>query len=66
MSDPAFVAASYAIVLGALSAYAASIARRTRAARRTAQSLERERGPVLPEEAGEPRATATGKVPEVL
>lgn len=66
MSDPAFVAASYAIVLGGLAAYALSLARRTRAARGTAQLLERERGRVLPEEAGEPRAAVTGKAPEAL
>lgn len=43
MSDPGFVAAAYTIVLGGLALYLASIVRRIRAARRTAQSLERER-----------------------
>ena len=43
MSDAVFVAAAYAIVLGGLALYVASIARRVRAARRTAQALERER-----------------------
>lgn len=66
MSDLAFVASSYAIVLGGLAAYAASIGRRTRAARRTAQLLEREHGRVLPEETSEPRAAVTGEVSEVL
>lgn len=41
MSDP--VAAAYGIVLGGLALYVASIARRFRAARRTAHALERER-----------------------
>lgn len=43
MSDPAFVASAYAIVLGGLVLYAISIAGRLRAARRTAQALELER-----------------------
>ena len=43
MSDPAFVAAAYAIVLGGLSLYVISIARRVRSARRTATALERSR-----------------------
>lgn len=43
MSDPGSVAASYAIVLGGLVLYVASIARRLRAARRTAEVLNRER-----------------------
>lgn len=66
MSDPAFVAASYVIVLGALAAYAASIARRTRAARRTARSVERELERALPGTAGEPAGTITGEDQEVL
>lgn len=66
MSDPAFVAASYAIVLGGLVAYAASIARRNRTARRTAQALERERERALPGTAGEPAGTVTGRAPEAL
>ncbi len=43
MSDAVFVAAAYAIVLGGLALYVASIVRRVRAARRTAEALERER-----------------------
>jgi hypothetical protein len=43
MSDPVFVAAAYTIVLGGLTLYAASLVRRLRAARRTAEALERER-----------------------
>ena len=43
MSDPVSVAAAYAIVLGGLMLYVASIVRRLRAARRTAEALERER-----------------------
>ena len=66
MSDPAFVAASYAIVLGGLAAYAASIARRTRTAHRTAQVLEREREQALAGKADEPVAKLTGRAPETL
>ena len=66
MSDPAFVAASYAIVLGGLAAYAASVARRTHAARRTARSLERELERALPGKADEPAGKVTSEVPEVL
>lgn len=58
MSDPGFVAAAYAIVLGGLSLYAVSIARRVRAARRTAEALERARERAL---AGVP-----GEAPPVL
>ena len=43
MSDPVSVAAAYAIVLGGLTLYVASIVRRLRAAHRTAEALERER-----------------------
>ena len=43
MSDPWFVAAAYSVVLGGLSVYIISIARRVRAARRTAQAYHRER-----------------------
>ncbi len=43
MSDPAFVAAAYSIVLGGLALYVLSIARRVRSARRTAAALERSR-----------------------
>ena len=43
MSDPVSVAAAYAIVLGGLVLYVASIVRRLRAARSTAEVLGRER-----------------------
>lgn len=43
MTDPGFVAASYAIVLGGLALYVSSVVRRIRTARRTVQMLERER-----------------------
>ena len=43
MSDPVSVAAAYTIVLGGLTLYVTSIVRRLRAARRTAEALERER-----------------------
>lgn len=43
MTDVLFVAASYAIVVGGLGAYAVTIARRARTARRIAQALQRER-----------------------
>jgi hypothetical protein len=43
MSDLGSVAAAYSIVLGGLVAYVALIARRVRAARRTAQVLDRAR-----------------------
>ena len=62
MSDPGFVAASYAIALGGLIAYAGSVARRARSARRTAQLLERERERILPQHAVEPSATVTGNI----
>jgi hypothetical protein len=43
MSDPGSVAAAYAIVLGGLVLYVASIVRRLRAARSTAEALQLER-----------------------
>ena len=43
MSDPVSVAAAYTVVLSGLTLYVASIVRRLRAARRTAEALERER-----------------------
>ena len=43
MSDPVSVAAAYTIVLGGLTLYVASMVRRLRAARRTAEALERVR-----------------------
>jgi hypothetical protein len=60
MSDPAFVAAAYTIVLGGLSLYVISIARRVRSARRTAAALERSRERALqgvPGEAPAPLAS---------
>ena len=65
MSNPEFVVAAYAIVLGGLAGYVASIARRVRAARRTAGMLECEGERALPDEAGEPAATTTGQPSEV-
>ena len=43
MTDPGSVGAAFAIVLGGLILYVASISRRLRAARRTAEALKRER-----------------------
>ena len=43
MTDLDSVAAAYAIVVGVLLLYVASIARRIRAARRTSEALQRER-----------------------
>lgn len=64
MSDPLFVAASYAIVLGGLIAYAVSIARRTRAARRTAHILEQERDRARSGAAAGHSVTARGQAAE--
>lgn len=55
MSDPAFVAAAYAIVIGGLSLYVISTTRRVRAARRATEALERARERALP---GVPRDQA--------
>lgn len=66
MSDPAFVVASYAIALGGLAVYAASIARRARAARRMAEALERARERALPGKTGESAGRVTGQAPETL
>ncbi|MES2210007.1 MAG: hypothetical protein V4515_07445 [Chloroflexota bacterium] len=44
MSDPVFVAASYAVVLGGLGTYSALLGRRLRAAQRIKRELERQRG----------------------
>lgn len=65
MSNPEFVVAAYAVVLGGLAGYVVSIARRVRAARRTTGMLEREGKRVLPDEAGEPAETTTGQPSEV-
>jgi len=43
MTDPASVAAAYAVVLGGIALYAVSIARRLAAARRAAEALDRAR-----------------------
>lgn len=64
MSDPAFVVAAYAIVLGGLSAYIVSITRRVRAARRTAEALQRAREHALPSVPGEAQATLVSKPSE--
>jgi hypothetical protein len=56
MSDPGFVAAAYAIVLGGLVLYVLSIARRVRAARQTAQALDRAREQDPSEDASESAA----------
>ena len=48
MSDPGFVIAAYAIVLGGLGIYAAMLGRRARTARQVAQLLEHERDRVEP------------------
>jgi hypothetical protein len=52
VSDPAFVIAAYAIVLGGLGIYALLLGRRTRTARRVAQLLEREHDRVEPAPSG--------------
>lgn len=65
MSDSAFVAAAYAIVLGGLSLYIVSISRRLRAARRMAEALERARHHTLQGVPGEVPATPAGKPSEV-
>ena len=54
MTDPGSVAAAYAIVLGGLSLYVASILRRLRAARRTRAALQRERERDVQPTAGAP------------
>ena len=43
MSDPAFVAAAYIVVLGGLAGYALSIGRRLRSAGRTTLAIEQMR-----------------------
>lgn len=49
MTDVLFVGSAYVIVLGGLSLYVASVARRLRNARRIADALERQRdvGPAI-------------------
>lgn len=60
MSDPAFVAAAYAVVMGGLSLYTLSVARRVRAARRTLDAVERARDRPLPDLPGEPATPLAG------
>jgi hypothetical protein len=64
MTDPAFVLGAYAIVLGGLSIYAISIARRLLSARRTAEALERERQRTIPGAAIEAAGWVTRQSPE--
>lgn len=64
MTDPAFVAAAYAIVLGGLSLYVTSIARRVRSARGTAEALARARKRALPSAATEAPAAPAGQPSE--
>ena len=64
MSDPVFVAAAYAIVLGGLFLYVISIARRVQSVRRTAAALERARERALPGVPGEVPATLAGQPSE--
>lgn len=69
MTDVAFVAAAYLVVLGGLGAYAVTIARRIRSARRTAAAvtLESRRDPsgTLGLTTGERAATAAGEAPDL-
>lgn len=64
MTDPAFVAAAYATVLGGLALYVVSIARRLRSARRTAEALERARERAVPSVATEAPAAPVGQPSE--
>lgn len=65
MTDPAFVAGAYTIVIGGLSLYVVTIARRVRAARRSAESIKRERRRDLPDLPAETAAPVTGQPFEV-
>jgi hypothetical protein len=65
VTNPAFVAGAYTIVIGGLSLYVATIARRVRAARRSAESIERERRRDLPGPPAETAAPQTGQPFEV-
>ena len=65
MTDVGSVAAAYAIVLGGLTVYVASVARRLRNARRIAQALERERNQLSASVAGESAAAAVLSPPAV-
>jgi hypothetical protein len=65
MSDPGSVATAYAIVVGGLALYVASIVRRVHAARRTAQALERERARDRRDTAASSRAAPAVRPEEV-
>jgi hypothetical protein len=65
VTDPAFVAGAYTIVIGGLSLYVVTIARRVRAARRSAESIERERRRDVPGPPAEAAAPLTGQPSEV-
>lgn len=62
MSDPAFIASAYAIVLGGLALYVTSLLRRLRAARRTADALGRER----PRHRGDSASATDGSEPVAI
>lgn len=55
MSDPGFVVAAYAIVVGGLVLYVSSVTRRAREARRMAEALREARERDRPGAATEPR-----------
>lgn len=61
MTDPAFVAAAYAVVLGGLIVYATSIERRTRTARAAAEAVGRERELDLARKPPEPAPTMSAE-----
>ncbi len=65
MTDPAFVAGAYTIVIGGLSLYVVTIVRRVRAARRSAASIDRERRRDQPGPPAEAAAPLTGQPSEV-
>lgn len=65
MTDVGSVAAAYAIVLGGLTVYVASVARRLRNARRIAQALERERNQPSASVAGESAVSAVLSPPAI-
>ena len=64
MTDPTFVAGAYTIVIGGLSLYVVTIARRVRAARRSAESIDRERRRDLPGRPAETAASLAGQPEE--
>lgn len=64
MTDPGSVTAAYAVVVGGITAYVVSMARRLRAAQRAAAALERARSWDTGDAAGErPRAAPTMSEP---